>query len=108
MRLEKKQVSVRILGWPAIEARFFVGREFCLEGGTDFLREIGLNRKDIGQIAVVIFRPNVLVGVGVDQLDVDAHAIADPANAPFEKGCHAQRLADFTRLANARLTIGHD
>src|SRR5438105_12918468 len=81
--LNEEQIGVRILGWPLIETRFFIGRKFRLESGSDFLREIGLDGKDVGQITIVILRPNVLVAVGVDQLDVDAHSIADAANAAF-------------------------
>ena len=101
VRLDKEQIGFRILGWPAIEARFFVWRKFCLKSGGDFLREIGLNGEDISQIAVVIFRPNVLVVVGVDQLHVHAHAIADAADAAFQKRGHAKCFANFAGVAHA-------
>ena len=81
--LEKNQIGVRVLGWPAIETRFFIGRKLRLKSRGNFLREIGLNSEDVGQIAIIIFRPNMFVVVGVDQLHIHPHAIADAANAAF-------------------------
>src|SRR5206468_12424229 len=92
VRLNEEQVGVRILGWPIIESRFFVRRKFCLQGGGNFLREIGLNGKNVGQIAVVIFGPNVLVVIRVDQLHVHSDAIAGATDAAFQKGGYAQRF----------------
>ena len=66
VRLNEEQIGIRILGRPIIESRFFVRRKFCLQGRGNFLREIALNGKDVGQIAVVIFRPNMLVIIRVD------------------------------------------
>jgi hypothetical protein len=99
--LNEEQIGVRILGWPVIETRFFIRRKFRLKSGGNFLREIGLDGKDVGQIAVVIFRPNVLVVVGIDQLHVHAHPIADAANAAFQKRGHAERFANFAGVARA-------
>src|SRR5438067_8220078 len=84
VRLNEEQIGVRILGWPVIEKCFFIWRKFRLESGSDFLREIGLNGEYVGQIAVIIFRPNVLVVVGIDQLDVDTYPIADEAKDAFQ------------------------
>ena len=89
-------------------ALFRLGKALPEERGGNFLREIGLNGKDIGQIAVVIFRPNVLVVSRVNQLHIHSHPIADPTYTPFQKRGNAQRLANFTSVANAIVTIGHD
>src|SRR5438874_11534609 len=101
VRLNEEQIGVRILGWPVIEKCFFIWRKFRLESGSDFLREIGLNGEYVGQIAVVIFRPNVLVVVGIDQLDVDAYPIADAANAAFQQSRHAESFTNFAGVARA-------
>src|SRR6059058_4421792 len=99
VRLNEEQIGVRILGWPVIEKCFFIWRKFRLESGSDFLREIGLDGKDVGQIAIIILRPNVLVVVGIDQLDVDAYPVADAANAAFQKCGNAERPADLAGVA---------
>src|SRR5437667_6351723 len=67
-----------------------------------------LNRKDIGQIAVVIFCPNVLVVVRVDQLHVHSDAIASPTDAAFQKRGYSQRFAYFTGVAHSIAPIRHD
>src|SRR4029077_14688082 len=85
VRLNEEQIGVRILGWPVVEASFFIWRKFRLKRGSNFLREIGLNSKDVSQITVVIFRPNVLVVAGIDQLHIDANPIADATNAAFQE-----------------------
>src|SRR2546421_10084403 len=86
--LDEKKISIRILGWPAIEARFFIWRKLCLKSSGNSSRQIGLNSENVGQIAVVIFRPNVLVIVSIDQLHVHADPIADAANAAFQERRH--------------------
>ncbi len=106
--LDEEQIGVRILGWPVIEPRFFIWRKFRLKSRGNFLREIGLDGEDVGQIAVVIFRPNVLVVVRVDQLHAHSDAIADPTDAAFQKRGYAQRFANFAGVAHAIATIRHD
>src|SRR5205823_13323059 len=61
----------------------------------------------IGDGAVVALRPKVPVAAGVDQLDVDKHAVARAADAPFENIRHAQRPADLTYIAPAGFLISH-
>src|SRR5207237_5001542 len=102
------EVGIWILGRPVIQPRFFVWRKFCLQGGGYFLREIGLDGENVGQIAVVIFRPNVLVVARVDQLHVHSDAVATATDAPFEKGGYAQRFAYFAGVAYGIATIRHD
>ena len=72
------------------------------------MREIGLDGEDVSQIAVVIFRPNVLVAVCVDQLHAHSDAIADSTDAAFQKRGYAQRFAYFAGVAHGIATIRHD
>ena len=73
----------------------------------NFLREVGLDGKDIGQITVVIFRPDMFVVLGVDQLHIHPHAISLAPHAAFENRAHPEFLPD---LAHAFLfaAISHD
>src|SRR6266513_2531155 len=84
VRLNEEQIGVRILCRPAIEPCFFVRGEFRLKSRGNFLREIGLNGEDVCQIAVVIFRPNVLVIVRVDQLHAYSDSVASATYASFQ------------------------
>ena len=108
VRLDKEQVSVGILGWPIIESRFFGWGKFCLKSRGNFLREIRLYGKDVSQIAIVIFCPNMFVVVRVDQLHVHSDAIADPTDAAFQKRGHAQRFAYFASVPYGIAAIRHD
>ena len=108
VRLNKEQISIRIFCRLAIKPCFFVRREFRLESRGNFLREIGLNRKDVGQIAVVIFRPNVLVVIRVDQLHAHSDAIASATDAAFQKRAYSECFADFAGVAHGIATIRHD
>ena len=84
MCLDKGQIGFAILCRFAFHERFFRVGQFRLERVCDFVREIALDSKDIGQIAVVIVRPSVLVAGCVDQLHVDPHLVSGTPNAAFE------------------------
>src|SRR5262249_42757484 len=66
VRSNKRQVRFAVLRRFGLEMRLFGWRKFRLEFARDLLSEIGLDREDVGQIAVVIVRPKMLVGSGVD------------------------------------------
>ena len=72
------------------------------------MRKIGLDGEDISQIAVVIFRPNVLVTICVDQLHAHSDAVADSTDAAFQKRGYAQRFAYFPSVAHGIAAIRHD
>ncbi len=108
MCLDEEQISVWILRRPAIETRFFIWRKLRLKSRGNSSGKIGLDGEDVGQIAVVIFGPNVLVVVGIDQLHVHAHPIADAANAAFQKRGHAKRFANVAGVSHGAAAIRHD
>jgi hypothetical protein len=54
----------------------FVGREGGFELRCDSLRQLTLEREDVLQFAIVLLRPNLCIGIGVDELSVNPHAIA--------------------------------
>ena len=86
MRLIESQVGLAILGRLAFHPLLFAWRQFCPQLIRDLLGEIGLNREHIRELTIVIFRPHVLVILCVNQLHVDAHAVANAANAAFQNG----------------------
>src|SRR5882724_6501154 len=105
VRLDKEQISIWIFCRLAIKPFFFVRGEFRLESRGNFLCQIGLNRKDVSQIAVVIFGPEVLIIIRVDQLDAYTDAIASPADAAFQKRAYSECFPDFARVAQGVATI---
>ena len=60
--------------------------------------DIGLYRKDVGQIALVRLRPQLEPVAGVDKLDEDAHAVAGLAHAAFEQVLHMEGAGDRLRV----------
>ena len=77
-------VGLEIRRTSVLDGLFFFGKELDLERGDDRLRDLVLQREDVGKIAIVAFRPDVLVVRAVDQLRGDPHAIARFAHAAFE------------------------
>src|SRR4029077_9098684 len=92
LRLDKCEIGFAIFCRLALYLRFFSGWQFGLEFARDFLGQIRLNREHISEVAIVIFRPYVLIILGVNQLHVHAYSIANTTNTALEKGCDAQRL----------------
>src|SRR5438552_14056872 len=80
--LNEKEIGVRILGWSLIETCFFIGRKLGLESGSNFLREVGLDGEYVGQIAVVILRPNLLFVFDIDKLHFNPHPISVEPTLP--------------------------
>ena len=105
--LHERQIGSAVFRGPALDLRLLHWRELRLQFAYDLLGQVSLNSKHIGQVAIVIFRPHVLVVCGVDQLNVHAHPIADAANAAFQNGTNPQRLSDFTKVG-CFSSIWHD
>ena len=57
--------------------------------------------------AVVMLRPNLRVGPGVDQLRIDPHAVARYLHASHQHIADAELTADFPRISHLA-TIGRD
>ena len=84
--LDKSEIRFPIVGRAFRHPDFLGGRKFSLQCAGNFVREICLNREDIGQLAIVFVRPEMLIVFGVDQLHVDAHTFAVTADTAFENG----------------------
>ena len=66
---------------------------------------VSCSAEDVLELAVVAVGPHVRAGRGVDQLRVDAHAVAAPAHAAFEHVARVQRLADLAHVARLALVL---
>src|SRR4029077_1258589 len=64
--LDEGEIGLAVFGGLVFHLRFFAWRQLCPQLSRDLLGEIGLNREDICQLAIVIFSPNVLVVFCVD------------------------------------------
>ena len=71
-----------------------LGGQRDLQGAGNRLGDVVLDGEDVGQLAVVAFRPQVITVLRVDELCGDADASARPADTPFEDGADAERFGD--------------
>src|SRR5262249_35791060 len=58
-------------------------------------RNLVLQREQIASVAVKPLRPEMRIGLGIDQLGVDADLFPRPTDASFEYVAHAQFAADL-------------
>ena len=72
----------------------FRGIELRLDRGDDGLGDLVLHREYVGKGAVVAFRPDIVAGGGVTELNGDAHAVTDLAHAAFDDIADAEFLGD--------------
>jgi hypothetical protein len=75
-------------------ALFSLGESFAWSWIGDAFCDLALNSENVGQIAIVILRPEMRVRARVDQLRVYSHAIANALNTSF----HDMRDAKFISL----------
>src|SRR6266700_8307463 len=61
-------------------------------------RYLILNRKDVHEIAVVALCPDVLAGLGLDELSSNANPIPSAAQAALEHPAHAELAADLSHV----------
>ena len=83
MRSDVGKIGLAVLRGLAFHSRFFYRGKLRLQFVRDLLGEIGLNRKDVGQVSIVVARPKMFVGRGIDQLHIYPNAVAGAANATF-------------------------
>ena len=78
----------------------------ALSRSCDLLRDLALDRKQIVQIAIVLFGPNVGVSARVDQLRVQMKPRAGPADASLQNVRYPQLVTDLAHISLA--AIIHD
>jgi len=58
-------------------------------------RDLLLNLEHVGEVPFIFLSPKLAAVVDVDELDVNAHNIMIPTEAPLKHRVHLQRAADF-------------
>src|SRR3984893_3126906 len=98
-------VSIDV-GRPAVgEPRLFGWAQSDFKSVDDSARDVVLDRKDIGQIAVVAVGPEVGAGRGVDELRGNPHPVAGAADRAFEHRAHPKIAADGANVDQAPLKV---
>src|SRR5438105_1753660 len=95
--------SDEIAGRPALNRQFLSSRDFGAKPLSDFLRNLALDRKQVIQIAIVLFRPDVRVRAGVDQLRVHVKPGADSPDAALQHMGDSQLVTDLTHILLAAI-----
>src|SRR5262245_29375542 len=60
------------------------------QGIDDALRDMVLKNEDVGHRTVILLRPDMAAGGGVDELDIDADLLTGAANAALDDITDAQ------------------
>src|SRR5437667_2468634 len=77
-------VSCKISCWFFLDCRLFAWRDFGLKLRDYFPGHLAFDRKHIGDIAIVAFRPKLAVRARIDQLSVDAHSTIGTLDCAFQ------------------------
>src|SRR5207247_11007042 len=100
-----KLVDQKVFGPPVLLGDFLASRDFGVKLVYDFLRDLSLDCKNIGQIAIVFLRPNVRVAARVNQLGIQMDPACIPTYASFQHVRNPKRITDLARIASA--TVWH-
>src|SRR6184192_3458120 len=95
--------SDEIAGRPALNRQSLSSRDFGAKPLSDFLRNLALDRKQVVQIAIVLFRPDVSVRARVDQLRVHMKPGADSPDAALQHMGDSQLVTDLTHVPLAAI-----
>ena len=76
-------------------ARRLGDRQLGLQSAGDPRGDLVLQRKQIADIAVEPFGPELGAGFGIDQLDIDPHRLFRALHAAFDDITHPELAADF-------------
>ena len=85
--------------WPTADPIALGFEQFRLDSAGDGIRDLVLQLEQVGEVTVEPLCPKMRVCFGINQLGVDAHPSARPANASFQKVAHAQLATDLPRFA---------
>ena len=89
-----------------LHARFFSWDRFACNAVAIFSASSLCSAK-VGRFAVESFRPDMRIGPRVDQLRIDANAVAGAPHRAFQDVRHAKRNADFAQVALAATILPH-
>ncbi len=100
-RADVEIVGLEIPRRRRLQARHLPWREIGLERPHDPLRQLALDREQVGQFTVESLGPDVGVGPGIDQLGVHPHPVPGAAHRAFENVRDAERFPDLAQVADA-------
>ncbi len=108
--LDRKATQVGIVGG-GILCRFggdgflFGAGKFEAELFGDGAGDFALHGKDVVELAVITFGPDVLVGGGADHLHIHVHGVGDFLHAAFDDIGDAELLTDFAQVVRRAFVL---
>src|SRR5262249_17641355 len=92
-----KLVRLGICCWVNRNGALLRSSQACPQSFSNRLRDIAFDCKDVGELAVVSFGPEMRVCFRIDQLDTDAYVIGRFLYAAFENVCDAELLCHIAQ-----------
>ena len=97
-----KIAGCRVIGIAGSDAKCsLIQSDFGFDGANDLAGQVILDGKNISEVPVIAFAPNVNAGFRFDQLCGQAHAGADLAHAAFQNIAHPEFAGDFPEAGSA-------
>ena len=92
---------VQAAGWLRADTLTFVAFYRRIDDRDNLLGDFVLNREDVFEVAVVLFRPDMMAGFRIDQLSGHANPAACLANTAFDDISRAEYFADLPYVGRA-------
>ena len=90
-----KLVCLDVIG-VALAERLVLGRgQFEFQLIDNVSRDLVLDLKNVLEVSIVAFRPDLITVAGVDELSANAHALIHSTHTSLEDRLHVQQLSDF-------------
>jgi hypothetical protein len=87
-----------IFGWLGRDRDLLRASQLCLQGVGYCFCDVALDREDVGQLAIVNFRPEMRISERIDQLHIDADLIVRFLDTAFQDVENSQLLGDIRQI----------
>ena len=90
--------GIHAIGRLALGAEIFRSVKLRFDRANDSLRDLVLNREDVGNIAIVTFCPNMAASCYIVELRGDAHALSFFSHAALDDITDTEFFADLLQM----------
>ena len=98
-------VGLGVAGAATLDELALLPAQVTAQRTDELLRNLGLDREDVAQVAIVALRPQVVAVHRAHELRRDPHTLACLADAAFEHRAHTERAADLAHVGGAALEL---
>src|SRR5262249_38404262 len=83
----------------------FVTGELCLQRLRDSFGDLALDAKDVSQLPIIGFGPEMGIGLCIHQLHIDPHLISYFLHASLKNGRDTELLRDVPEIGRSALIL---